>query len=149
MIKYPFTHIPMKGVGILTLTTIFVLLNYCSLLLAGGTQFAGPVINSAVPNYATTPNRLTILGSNFGTTLPGVKISGTMAVVTSYNDAMVVVQIPAAISATPGSYTLALTRGSDQCVSSTSFDITVGAVGPQGPQGFQGPQGPPITHNLL
>jgi len=138
--KRQFVHLRIGKAGTLMLTASIILLVCCTMVQAGNIQL--PVINSAQPNYANTPNQLTILGSNFGSAKPFVAISGSPAVVLTYTNTQVVVQIPAAISATPGSYSLLLTRQADRC-GSALFNITLGAVGPQGATGITGAQGPP------
>jgi len=65
-----------------------------------------------------------------------VTINYLTAVVVTFNDTQVVVQIPALVYATPGSYGFSVFRSSDKCWSApSSFEVTIGGVGPQGPAG--------------
>jgi hypothetical protein len=108
-------------------------------------QSSYPRIASAVPNYSTSPHKLTIVGSGFGTTKPQVTISQAGALVLSYNANIVVVQIPSVIDAIPGSYHLTLTTGTmgtSNEPETADIDVTLGAVGPTGPAGLPGAQGP-------
>jgi len=91
-------------------------------------------IDNATANYTT--NQLTITGSGFATTAPAVKINGASVTVVSHNTTKIVVDLPSGLAA--GSYLLSVTQGT----TTTSFDLTLGAVGPQGPQGPAGPAGP-------
>jgi hypothetical protein len=101
-----------------------------------------PQINSSVVNTST--KQLTIMGSQFGSATPVVRLDGTPVTVVSNTNSTLVVQIPPSLS--PGSYTLIVTNAQNS-QTGTSV-VTIGAVGPQGPTGpqgpigFQGPQGP-------
>jgi hypothetical protein len=116
-----------------------LLLLACPLLQA---SVAAPVITAAEPTYKTNPPRLTITGTNFGTSLPSIKIGTVPAAVVSYSNTTVIVDIPTSVSSTPGSYNLSLIRASDKAATTTTFQVTIGAVGPQGPTGATGAQGP-------
>ena len=140
--KHRFTSLPKKGMGTVAFMASLLFL-ICYPLLTAAAKTRAPVIDSAVPNYTFIPPRLTIQGSHFGTTQPVITIADISATVVSYNNTTVVVVIPPLILATPGSYTLSLTRGSDRCVTETTFDITLGAVGPPGPTGAPGTPGAP------
>ena len=87
-------------------------------------------IDNATANYSI--NQLTITGSGFATTAPTVKINGASVTVVSHNTTKIVVDLPSGLAA--GSYLLSVTQGT----TTTSFDLTLGAVGPQGPQGPAG-----------
>ena len=129
--NHRFTLMPLRGIGALVSMVGFLLLLSCPLLTAA-TLFP-PVINSAVPTYTTNPPQLTIVGTDLGTALPVVTINNLPAVVVTHTNTRVVVQIPAAVYAAPGSYLLFLTRGPDHLFTLGTFDVTIGAGGPQGP----------------
>lgn len=94
---------PLNGIGAVATLFSFLLLLTCPALAAAQAMVA-PVIASAIPNYATTPPTLTLVGYDFGTDLPSVTIDYLPAVILSYTNTQLVVQIPAAVYATPGSY---------------------------------------------
>jgi hypothetical protein len=115
----------------------------CHVLLAGERTS----IVSAGTVYTTSPHQLVIKGTGFGTSRPVVAISGFPALVLSYTNTVVTVQIPAVVDAVPGTYVLTLDSGPgrDEDKAAT-LDITLGAVvadsgGATGPQGVQGPVG--------
>jgi hypothetical protein len=143
-----FTPVLMKSIGAFAAMVCFALMPSCP-LFAIGIAMIQPLISSAQPTYATTPPRLNIAGANLGTTAPVVKINGVSAVVVSYTNSLVVVQIPASIYTVPGSYDLTLTRGSDQCAAGSTFDVAIGAIGPQGPAGPIDPAGAPGATSAL
>src|SRR4051812_4730029 len=66
-------------------------------------------ISSAVPVYTVSPHQLIMQGSGFGTLQPLVTISTIPALVLSYTDTLVTVQIPSVVDAVPGIYVVTLT----------------------------------------
>ena len=112
-------------------------------------------------------NTLTIVGTNFGTTVGTVSLSGTTLVIDSWNAARIIATLPS--GTTPGDYLLQVVVPIKPIPLSAYFLVTLGAIGPQGAQGpagatgatgamgppgpagatgatgAQGPQGPPGT----
>ncbi|WP_114205919.1 IPT/TIG domain-containing protein [Acidisarcina polymorpha] len=127
--------IPLKGIGALTSVAGFLLLLSCP---TRASAWCPEVITSAEPSYKTNPPELTLVGTNFGTGIPDVKIDGLSAVVVSHTNTRVVVKIPASVYEVPGSYDLLLTRIASQCQAATTFEVAIGAIGPQGPAGPMG-----------
>jgi hypothetical protein len=96
------------------------------------------LIRSAVPDM--NAGALFISGVGFGAS-PKVEIAGVRVLVLSASDELLLVELPAAVRAQPGTYLLRVMRD----LFAASFDVTIGAVGPRGdagPQGDTGPQGP-------
>jgi hypothetical protein len=83
---------------------------------------------------------MTIVGENFGSTTPTVKLEGNQLVVESFNAATqtIIAFLPAVLN--PGTYLLTITT-SGGAVNTTEADITIGAVGPPGPKGDKGDKG--------
>ena len=108
-----------------------------------------PSIVSAVPVYTVSPHQLIIRGTGFGTSQPVVTISDHPALVLSYTETVVAVQIPSAINAVPGAYVLTLATGPGNGANQTELSVTLGdsgspgATGPQGAPGPAGVAGPP------
>jgi hypothetical protein len=136
--NHRFTPTPLKGIGALASMVSFLLLLSYPLRAAAWC----PEVTSAEPTYKTNPPELTLVGTNFGTVLPVVTIDGLSALVVTHTNTLVKVKIPAAVYAVPGSYDLLLTRGSGECQTAATFDVTIGAVGLQGPAGPIGLTGP-------
>lgn len=105
-----------------------------SLAQSAQRPLAKPVINSVSANFQT--GQITIVGTNFGTVSPTVKIDALTASVVSFSSTSVVVTIPSGVST--GTYLLTYSQSG----TTLSFDVTLGTAGPQGPQGPQGIQGP-------
>jgi len=105
-----------------------------------------PKITSATVDTTTSPNRLTLMGVNFGAAAPAVSIDGFSVLVLSHTTTKVVTQVPVFVSSHPGTYLVTLVNKSIFNCEPTTFDVAFGAIGPQGlqgPQGIQGPPGPP------
>jgi hypothetical protein len=131
----------MQKVAIPALTLLPVLA--CNVVLAGERTS----IVSAGMIDTTSPHQLVIKGTGFGTSRPVVAISGFPALVLSYTNTVVTVQIPAMVDAVPGTYVLTIDSGPgrDEDKAAT-LDITLGAavagpVGATGPQGLSGATG--------
>jgi hypothetical protein len=90
---------------------------------------------------------MTIVGENFGSSTPTVKLEGKLLMVENFSSATqtIVAFLPAELN--PGTYLLTVTTGGGSS-NTTEADLTIGAVGPPGPKGDQGergetgPQGP-------
>src|ERR1022692_950127 len=136
--------------------SLFPWLVFLSVALAGmaaGAQ-APPLIYSAVIDTSTTPNSLTLLGTNFAPTggLPSVTFDGNLLTRQLYGNTSIKLNMPSSPSPyPPGTYDVLVTSGT---LTSGPFGVTVGATGSAGPQGpagatgaqgsagSQGPQGP-------
>jgi hypothetical protein len=83
---------------------------------------------------------MTIVGENFGSTIPTVKLEGNQIIVDRYDSATqtIVAFLPA--KPEPGTYLLTVTTGGGTN-NTTESDITIGAVGPPGPKGDKGDKG--------
>jgi len=97
---------------------------------------ATPVIVKAVANLST--NRLSITGSNFGTSAPFVAVDYQNVQILSSSATTVTTELPVGIIA--GDYVLLLTNATTGA--QAMFDLFIGAVGPAGPAGPKGPAGP-------
>ena len=115
-----------------------LLLLLCSCLPSFGATPASVTINSVVINYSTTPNQITVTGQNFCPygRWPMVIFNGTLMVTSACSNTSVTANLPFGVAA--GSYRFTITNSKG---SSSTFDVTYGAVGPQGAMGPQGPQG--------
>ena len=124
--------------------SLFPWLVFLSVALAGmaaGAQ-APPLIYSAVIDTSTTPNSLTLLGTNFAPTggLPSVTFDGNLLTRQSYGNTSIKLNMPSSPSPyPPGTYDVLVTSGT---LTSGPFGVTVGATGSAGPQGPAGPAGP-------
>jgi hypothetical protein len=101
-----------------------------------------PMISSTTINYATTPNQITITGTNLVVTAvkPTVKLKGVPLTLLSFNSATIVANLPNGLA--PGSYELTLNTNFDKDANDiVTFIVTNGAVGPQGPPGAPGSPG--------
>src|ERR1035438_9738585 len=124
--------------------SLFPWLVFLSVALAGmaaGAQ-APPLIYSAVIDTSTTPNSLTLLGTNFAPTggLPSVTFDGNLLTRQTYGNTSIKLNMPSSPSPyPPGTYDVLVTSGT---LTSGPFGVTVGATGSAGPQGPAGPAGP-------
>src|ERR1039458_3981836 len=124
--------------------SLFPWLVFLSAALAGmaaGAQ-APPLIYSAVIDTSTTPNSLTLLGTNFAPTggLPSVTFDGNLLTRQTYGNTSIKLNMPSSPSPyPPGTYDVLVTSGT---LTSGPFGVTVGATGSAGPQGPAGPAGP-------
>src|ERR1022692_4338324 len=124
--------------------SLFPWLVFLSVALAGmaaGAQ-APPLIYSAVIDTSTTPNLLTLLGTNFAPTggLPSVTFDGNLLTRQLYGNTSIKLNMPSSPSPyPPGTYDVLVTSGT---LTSGPFGVTVGATGSAGPAGPGGPQGP-------
>src|ERR1017187_1813417 len=133
--------------------SLFPWLVFLSAALAGiaAGATAPPLIYSAVIDTSTTPNSLTLLGTNFAPTggLPSVTFDGNLLTRQTYGNTSIKLNMPSSPSPyPPGTYDVLVTSGT---LTSGPFGVTVGATGsaglqgpggPAGPGGPQGPQGP-------
>jgi len=87
---------------------------------------------------------ITILGSNFGTSLPVVVAAGTALTVASYTNTAITASMPSPQSPFPNGFLVTVTNSTTNTSGSLDFGIFVtGAAGPAGPAGtIQGPVGP-------
>ena len=99
-----------------------------------------PSIRSAVPDYSN--GTLFIAGSNFGPS-PSVAIDRMRVTIISYSDSLLLVQVPASVIATPGTYLVRVWSDKDESDNdhSATFVVTFGTIGPKGDKGDTGPQG--------
>lgn len=106
---------------------------------------SSPMITSVTISYGSPNNTITVSGTNFGTALPKLTMTGgaTLTVLT-HTSTQVVATFPNALTA--GNYILSLATGSSQTsIQTATFTVTNGAVGPQGPMGAPGTPGIPGT----
>jgi len=104
-----------------------------------------PAIESALESFSVKPSQLTVAGANFGAARPFVTLNGVALNVLSYTDTKVVAEVPLAIDAAPGTYTLTLVNNGaagNESQRTAAFAVAIGAIGPQGPAGTTGLQGP-------
>lgn len=99
---------------------------------------AQPVINTAEVTFVNgTPDRLILVGKNFGTTMGEVFVDQTQLTTPVWLDTHIeALLLP---STGPGTH-LAEVRNSKQ--QTDEMDVTIGNQGPPGPTGLQGPVGP-------
>src|ERR1039457_3704819 len=124
--------------------SLFPWLVFLSAALAGiaAGATAPPLIYSAVIDTSTTPNSLTLLGTNFAPTggLPSVTFDGNLLTRQLYGNTSIKLNMPSSPSPyPPGTYDVLVTSGT---LTSGPFGVTVGATGSAGPQGPAGPGGP-------
>ena len=124
--------------------SLFPWLVFLSAALAGiaAGATAPPLIYSAVIDTSTTPNSLTLLGTNFAPTggLPSVTFDGNLLTRQTYGNTSIKLNMPSSPSPyPPGTYDVLVTSGT---LTSGPFGVTVGATGSAGPQGPAGPAGP-------
>src|SRR5438874_5835636 len=95
-------------------------------------------VNRTTIDYAL--NKITIVGTNFGTSAPTVTLQGVPLTVQSYNagTGTIVAMLPNALN--PGSYLLAVTT-STGTPSTGFFDTTYGSTRATGATGASGPTG--------
>src|ERR1022692_3033820 len=111
--------------------SLFPWLVFLSAALAGiaaGAQ-APPLIYSAVIDTSTTPNSLTLLGTNFAPTggLPSVTFDGNLLTRQTYGNTSIKLNMPSSPSPyPPGTYDVLVTSGT---LTSGPFGVTVGATG--------------------
>ena len=109
-------------------------------LLSPRLAFAQAVsIVSAVPD--TTNSLISISGANF-CNVPTITIGGNSAPLISAAPTLIMATLPAAVSATPGTYSLVVSCGS-LAGRTAYFFVAVGAIGPKGDRGADGVAGPP------
>src|SRR2546423_5194782 len=96
-------------------------------------------VNRTTIDYAL--NKITIVGTNFGTSAPTVTLQGVPLTVQSYTSGTgtIVAMLPNALN--PGSYLLAVTS-STGTPSTGIFDTTYGSTGATGATGATGSPGP-------
>jgi len=98
---------------------------------------SSPMITSVTISYGITTNTITIFGTNFGTAVPMLAMTGgTTLTLLTHTSTQIVATFPNTLAA--GSYILSVDTGTGK---SATFMVTNGAVGPQGPMGIQGIQG--------
>ncbi|HYP15436.1 MAG TPA: hypothetical protein VEQ63_16020, partial [Bryobacteraceae bacterium] len=116
----------------------FAAITIAAVLPANAQNSAGsrPNISSATVSYSTTPNQLTITGTNFGSNLPIVELDGLSLLVTSSTTTTIIAALP--VNLPPGSYELNVTAKTH----TATFAVAIGTNGPAGPVGPTGPTGP-------
>jgi IPT/TIG domain len=102
------------------------------------------IVTRAEVDFGT--NRITIMGKNFGTVTPTVRLEYETLVVVSSSPTQIVAVLPAVVPA--GTYLLTIRRPKKGKVDSNAkckedddcqtVDITIGAVGPSQPDGATG-----------
>jgi hypothetical protein len=100
---------------------------------------SGPIISSALANYAN--NQIVLTGENFkpAAAAPSVRLGGTALTLLSSTNRNIVAILPAGFA--PASYKLAVTNSNNQTGSLIVAVGINGATGPQGPAGSVGPAG--------
>jgi hypothetical protein len=96
-------------------------------------------IVSAVPD--TSNAVISITGANF-CAVPTITIGGNSAPLVSAAPTLIMATLPAAVSATPGTYSLVVSCG-PLAGRTAYFFVAVGAIGPKGDRGADGAAGPP------
>ena len=93
-------------------------------------------------SYNPASKVITIAGTKLssGNKLPTVKFNGTAVSVVTYSATTGIVTATLSSAPAAGTYLLSIGSGDDD--SSTTLDLTIGAVGATGATGAQGPQGP-------
>src|SRR5580658_10155927 len=127
MMKYPAKMLALKAVRHSAL--LFAVVCFVASPLLAATP--SPQIENTTINYATTPNRITIIGKNLAPKkgLPDVVLNGEDLGLISSTSTSVVAYLPSDLA--PGSYMLSLNTGSDNNLSDiATFVVTLGAVGP-------------------
>src|SRR2546430_13906470 len=127
-------------------TLLFVALAFALPNLPARMQAASSgqvIVNRTTIDYAL--NKITIVGTNFGSSTPSVTLQGAPLSVQSFNavTGTVVATLPAALN--PGSYLLAVTTSTGG-PSTGFFDTTYGSNGGTGPTGATGATGPTGTN---
>lgn len=100
------------------------------------------MIFNAVPNLVA--QQLVITGQNFGTRPQLIALNGSALTFSVYTNTVIVADLPASVIASPGTYTLMVTRSGPfltLLLRTWVTDVSIGSVGPEGPQGKAGPQG--------
>jgi hypothetical protein len=95
-----------------------------------------PIINSAQADLSA--HKITVTGTNFGSTQPSVNLGATALTVTSFSPTLIRAALP---SIGAGSYHLVVATNSSP-PGIALLDVTIGVTGPVGPQGPVGPAGP-------
>jgi hypothetical protein len=118
------------------------LLAICTWLVLVSASYAQVLvtIKSALINYSTTPNQITVSGTGFcpNKVLPKVSFDATVLTVTSTcSNTTFTANLPASVTA--GSYNLTVNNGT--LLGLSIFAVTYGTVGPQGPMGPPGING--------
>jgi hypothetical protein len=87
---------------------------------------SSPMITSVTISYGITTNTITISGTNFGTGVPMLAMTGgTTLTLLTHTSTQIVATFPNTLAA--GSYKLSVTTGKDN---TAKFTVTNGAVGP-------------------
>ncbi|RYZ17318.1 MAG: collagen-like protein [Myxococcaceae bacterium] len=86
---------------------------------------------------------ITIFGQDFGSTAPGVNLSGSGLIILSHSTTTVVAKLPAPVAVIPGTYLLTVTALDPSATGYDRFNVSIGTGGPAGPKGDTGPAGPP------
>src|SRR5438094_802297 len=104
-------------------------LPFVLLLIMNSKSFAQtPVINNTTINYATTPNRMAVAGSNFSSSgaAPTVVFNGVTLTLVSFSNTSIVANLPTALAS--GSYTATITNNmSNNKQYSSPYIVTYGA----------------------
>ncbi|WP_244238558.1 collagen-like protein [Corallococcus terminator] len=86
---------------------------------------------------------ITIFGQDFGSTAPGVNLSGSGLIILSHSTTTVVAKLPAPVAVIPGTYLLTVTALDPAATGYDRFNVSIGTGGPAGPKGDTGPAGAP------
>jgi hypothetical protein len=98
---------------------------------------SSPMITSVTISYGITTNTITIFGTNFGTAVPMLAMTGgTTLTLLTHTSTQIVATFPNTLAA--GSYILSVDTSTG---TTATFVVTNGAAGPQGPMGIPGNQG--------